>query len=300
MTTDNDSRTNRPAPVNSSAPIVRALRDGVLRLGDVEVPCYVLPDGTDLLTKREIIGIFAGRKRGDFGAYLAPILGNSSEIPLDASIRFRLPNNNAVAEGYRAEVLVDICNLYVRALAAGTLHPKQVPLAARAAVIVTACAKVGITALVWEATGYDKVKAANALQDRLALVLREEAAEWAVLFTPAFFAELARLFRLELRGDGRRPMVFAAFIAEFFYGWLGRDVYAAIKAKNPRREALDFEREHKHHQFLTEPARAQFDRHQRDVLILMRASSGLDDFRMRFNAAFRGGGLQLSLGGAVS
>lgn len=294
MTTEKKHHTNRPRPVNSSAPIVRALRDGTLAFGDVEVPCYVLPGGDDYLTSAGITRVFASSKEGNLSGFLARIPGVSSDFSLVPSTRFRLPNNNAVADGYRAEVLVDICNLYVRALAAGALHPKQVPLAARAAVIVTACAKVGITALVWEATGYDKVKAANALQDRLALVLREEAAEWAVLFTPAFFSELARLFRLELRGDGRRPMVFAAFIAEFFYGWLGRDVYDAIKARNPRREALDFEREHKHHQFLTEPARAQFDRHQRDVLILMRASSGLDDFRMRFNAAFRGGGLQLS------
>ncbi len=294
MTTDKDSRTNDPTPVNSSAPIVRALRDSVVRFGDVEIPCHVLPDGTDLITSRGILRTFAGGKEGDLGRFVARIPGVSSGFSLVASTRFRLATNNAVAEGYPAGVLLDICNLYVRALAAGTLHPKQVPLAVRAAVIATACGKVGITALVWEATGYDKVKAANALQDRLALVLREQAADWAVLFTPAFFSELARLFRLELRGDGRRPMVFAAFIAEFFYGWLGADVYQAIKAKNPRREELDFEREHKHHQFLTEPARAQFDRHQRDVLLLMRASTDIADFRMRFNAAFRGGGLQLS------
>lgn len=296
MTTEKNDRTNPSDDANNSA-VVRALRDSVVRFGDVEVPCHVLPDGTDLITSRGILRTFAGPSRGDLSRFVARIPGVSSGFSLGSSTRFRLATNNAIAEGHRAEVLVDICNLYVRALIAGALHPKQVPLAMRAAAIVSACAKVGITALVWEATGYDKVKAASALQDRLALVLREEAAEWAVLFTPAFFAELARLFRLELRGDGRRPMVFAAFIAEFFYGWLGRDVYAAIKAKNPRREDLDFEREHKHHQFLTDPARAQFDRHQRDVLILLRASASLADFRMRFNAAFRGGGLQLSLGG---
>lgn len=213
MTTEKNDRTNRTPNANSSTQVPRALRDSVVRFGDVEVPCHVLPDGTDLITSRGILRTFAGGKEGDLGRFVARIPGVSSDFSPVASTRFRLATNNAVAEGHRAEVLVDICNLYVRALIVGALHPKQVPLAMRAAAIVSACAKVGITALVWEATGYDKVKAANALQDRLALVLREEAAEWAVLFTPAFFAELARLFGLELRGDGRRPMCFAAFIA---------------------------------------------------------------------------------------
>lgn len=52
------------------------------------------------------------------------------------------------------------------------LHPKQVPLAVRALTIVTACAVTGITAAIWEATGYDKIKARGALQDKLAAVLR--------------------------------------------------------------------------------------------------------------------------------
>lgn len=275
--------------------VPRALHEGTLRFGTTEVPCYVLADGTPLLTSAGITRIFASSKEGNLSGFLARIPDVSSDFSLPPSVRFRLPSNNAIAVGYPGSVLIDICALYVQALAAGTLHPKQVPLAARAAVIVMACAKTGITAAIWEATGYDKVKLAGALQDKLAATLRHEAGRWERLFSPEFFAELAKLFRLKLGPDGRRPMAFAGFLAEFFYEWFDRDVYAAVKQQNPRVAELGGEREHCHHQFLTAFARERFERHQRDVLILMRASTSLDDFRMRFNAAFRGAGLQLSL-----
>lgn len=108
--------TNTPGPVNSSA-VVRALRDSVVRFGDVEVPCHVLPDGTDLITARGILRNFAGGKEGDIGRFLARIPGVPSGFSLVASTRFRLAGNNAIADGYRAEVLVDICTFYVRASA---------------------------------------------------------------------------------------------------------------------------------------------------------------------------------------
>lgn len=291
MTTD----TKTPASANDRN-IPRARYEGTLRFGTIEVPCYVLADGTPLLTSAGITRIFASSKEGNLSGFLARIHGVSSEFSLPPSARFHLPSNNAIAVGYPGSVLIDVCTLYVQALAAGTLHPKQVPLAARAAAIVTACAKAGITAAIWEATGYDKVKVAGALQDKLAATLRHEAGQWERLFSPEFFAELAKLFRLRLGPDGRRPMAFAGFLAEFFYEWFDADVYAAVKAKNPRREGLGGEREYRHHQFLTAFARERFERHQRDVLLLMRASTDLTDFRMRFNAAFRGGGLQLALG----
>jgi hypothetical protein len=283
--------------IEATGAIPRALYQGVLRFGEIEVTCYVLADGTALLTTRGILAIFAGHERGNFQQYFGRIPEKFRGFSLDTERRFRLPGNNAVARGYTAETLTKICSAYTAAFWAGALHPSQRHLAAKADVILRAVANVGITALAWEATGYDKVKAAGALQDKLALVLREEAGAWEQLFTMEFFAELARLHRLELRTDGKRPMVFAAFLAEFFYEWFDAEVYDAVKRRNPRRPELDGERRHCHHQFLTPAARARFVQHRGEVLRLMRACPNLADFRMRFNAAYRGGGLQLAFGG---
>lgn len=273
--------------------VPRALREGVLRVGDVAVPCYVLPDGTPLITTRGILAILADAKHGSLARYTSRIPEKYSGFSLEP-VRFRLPDNNAVAEGYSAEALTAICRAYNDAFWAGDLRADQRGLAARASGVLSAVSNAGITALVWEATGYDKIKREGALQDKLAFALRAEAGKWAPLFKHEFFEAMAPLFNLRLGDDGRRPMCFGAFLAEFFYEWFDEDVYAALKAKNPR--LLRGHRGFRHHQFLTPSARDRFDRHQRDVLLLMRASSSLQDFRMRFNAAFRGGGLQLSFG----
>lgn len=300
MTTETKTRagSDRASTHDQNEVVPRALRGGVLRFGEIEVPCYVLANGTALLTSAGITRIFASSREGNLSGFVARISRDSSGFSLLPSLRFRLHNDNAVAKGYPSDTLIDVCSLYVRSLAAGTLHAKQVPLAARAVSIVTACAKTGIVALIWESTGYDKVKAAGALQDKLAATLRHEAGRWERMFSPEFFSALAKVFRIELGSNGRRPMCFAAFLAEFFYEWFDADVYAAVKTRNPRRPEHDGAREYRHHQFLTDYARERFRRHQRDVLLLMRASTGLIDFRMKFDAAFRGGPLQLSFGGA--
>ena len=279
---------NDVRPLIASAPYA-----GDLRFGEIELPCFVLDDGLSVLTASGITKVFASSKAGNLEGFVEAISPGSFEKLASSKIRFRLPGNNAIAEGYPADVLIDVCTLYVKALATGKLHPKQVPLAVRASVVITACAKAGINAAVWEATGYDKIKAHGALQDKLAIALRQEAGKYQRLFTPEFFSELARLFHLTLGDDGRRPWCFAAFLREFFYEWFDADVYEELRARNPRPTDGT-----KHHQFLTDYARGRFEQHQRDVLLLLRTSASVPDFRMRFNAVFRGAGLQLSFGGA--
>ena len=54
-------------------------------------------------------------------------------------------------------------------------------------------AKVGIIALVDEATGYQKVREKRALQLKLQAFIAEEMQEWARMFPDEFWFELARL-----------------------------------------------------------------------------------------------------------
>jgi hypothetical protein len=57
-----------------------------------------------------------------------------------------------LAHGYEAEVLVDVCKSIIRASEAGKLTSAQDNLAAQARILLNAFAKVGVTALVDEAT----------------------------------------------------------------------------------------------------------------------------------------------------
>lgn len=66
--------------------------------------------------------------------------------------------------GYRAELLPLVCDAYLAARTAGDLAKGQERVAAQAEVVVRSLSKIGIIALVDEATGYQEVRARNELR----------------------------------------------------------------------------------------------------------------------------------------
>jgi hypothetical protein len=62
--------------------------------------------------------------------------------------------------------LIEICDKYLEARDQKLLKGRQYNLAAQAEIIIRACAKVGIIALIDEATGYEKVRANSTFHSR--------------------------------------------------------------------------------------------------------------------------------------
>ena len=153
---------------------------GTLTLGDATIEVHVLNDGRRVIAQREVVKALRGTKTAptSLTRYLERLPG--SDLPMIArrTIRFRIPNIPTAAIGYDAELLIEICDLYLRARDEELLKGSQLALAARAEIIVRACAKVGITALIDEATGYQKVRADRALQIKLQAFIAEEMQEW--------------------------------------------------------------------------------------------------------------------------
>lgn len=272
----------------------RAMFAGQVDFGTGPVDCYTTGDGLSLLTTRGITQVLTGTGSGNLGRMIARIQPETAAVSLQPTTRFRMPHRPAVAQGHPAKVLVQICRLYTAADRAGNLHPSQVHILDRARLVLDGLAERGLDAMIWEATGYEKYKEANAHQRSLLLWLREEAGAWSKLFPDEFYLELGKLFRLHLPVPGRRPSVFAAFTSEFVYHWFDDNVcpgaYAALTERNP-----DPTMGTRHHQFLTGDGRKAIASHIAVVTALMRASATPNDFRMRFNAVFRGGMLQLAL-----
>ena len=70
-------------------------------------------------------------------------------------IDFQIPGNPVAAKGIKAETFLDICKAYVQALHAGVLTTqRQIGIATKCSMLIAACAKVGLIALIDEATGY--------------------------------------------------------------------------------------------------------------------------------------------------
>lgn len=95
------------------------------------------------------------------GKSLAPFI--SEEIRKKSKpILFRPPSGGR-ASGYNATLLPDVCEVYLRARETIKLRHQLDRVAQQAEIIVRALANVGIIAWVDEATGYQEVRASDAL-----------------------------------------------------------------------------------------------------------------------------------------
>lgn len=112
----------------------------------------------------------AGRGGGDRLAKfvatkaLNPFVSNELAEVIKNPIVFQAPSGGR-AYGYEATVLADLCDAVLEARKSGRLHYQQEHIAEQCESLVRAFAKVGIIALVDEATGYQDVR------DRVAALL---------------------------------------------------------------------------------------------------------------------------------
>jgi len=144
-----------------------ATHDGTLKIGDAEIPCWVLNTGERVLSTRGIMKSLGRRWRGRKYAgtqlpvfleanNLKPFLPNDLGSVL-APVDFRTPHG-ARAEGFKAEILPLICETYLSARDHGALISAQIAIAKQCEILTRGLSRVGIIALVDEATGYQEVR----------------------------------------------------------------------------------------------------------------------------------------------
>ncbi len=115
-------------------------------------------NGQRVISRTGATGILTDRKGGgNLGNYLQ-VEALKKYIPPDLSglsIEFEIHVTNKMVLGYKAETFVDICRAYVQALSENALQTdRQREIAVKASIFLASCAKVGLIALIDEATGY--------------------------------------------------------------------------------------------------------------------------------------------------
>jgi hypothetical protein len=194
---------------------------------------------------------------------------NSTPIPYK-------PLAGGRAIGYRAELLPQVCNVFLEADDAGALLANQVHILEKCKILIRGLATVGIIALVDEATGYQEVRDKKALQAILDRYLRKEFAVWAKRFPDEFYVEMFRLRGWTWKGmKVNRPQCVASYTNDLIYSRLAPGVLAELGQRNPIQD--NGRRKAKHHQWFTDdighPALAQ---HLHAVMGLMRAAPDKD------------------------
>ena len=165
----------KAAEARWAGPVVNATHTGVLSLGGKEIACAVLEDETRVLTQETFlraIGRAAKAKAGTGSTMLVdgmpPFLAAGNLKPFipeelsgsTAPRIFRNPNTGTRGFGYNALLLPMVCEVYLEAREAGKLNKTQDHIADACKILYRGLARVGIVALVDEATGFQEDRAA--------------------------------------------------------------------------------------------------------------------------------------------
>ncbi len=250
--------------------VPQANHEGSFTLGDTVVSAAVLANGKRLLSQSTFLHAI-GRARTPKAGTGVLTAGDGIPTFLQADILkpfvtpellaattpiFFKSKDGKRAVGYDAELLPMVAEVYLKMRDALAAEGKPVP--RNYAHIVRACdaivrglARVGITALVDEATGYQEVRDRLALQEILERFLRKEFAEWAKQFPDDFYKEIFRLRHWEWRGmKVNRPQIVAHYTKDLVYERLAPGILDELEKRNPA--DTRGRRKQKHHQWLTE------------------------------------------------
>ena len=277
---------------------VAAINDGALVIGDGEIRCAVLADGRRVLAQQTVLRTLGrarsakGRTGGATGG-IPPFLAAanlqefiSEELRgLFDPVPYR-PLTGGRAFGYRAEILPMVCDVYLAARKAEKLTKAQEPIAEICEILVRSLAKVGIIALVDEATGYQEVRARDELRRILEMYVQAELRPWVKMFPDEFFQEIYRLQGWDYRpGSAKRTPYVGKLINKYIYEQLPPGVLDDLRERNPRTEKGY--RRHKHHQYLTaDTGNTHLDRQISTVTTLLRIANSQDEFESLFERAF--------------
>lgn len=232
--------------------------DRPLRIGDLEIPCYVLDDGRSVITQGGMLSALkmsqgtATKGGGDRIANFAntksisPFVSSALSEMIKNPIRFKYTGQ--LAYGYEATILPELCDAVLSARDAGKLNYQQEHIAKQCEILVRAFAKVGIIALVHEATGYQEIRDREALQEILKRYISEELMAWVKTFPMEFYKQVFRLKGWNWN-DGRMSPIMGGIVNDLVYARLAPGVLDELKKRNPVTDKGY--REHRHFQHLT-------------------------------------------------
>jgi hypothetical protein len=135
-------------------------------------------------------------------------------------------------------MLADVCDAVLAARKRGNvLAPNQVRIAEQCEMLVRGFARIGIIALVDEATGYQRDREKDALAKILEAWIAKELQAWVQTFPREFYEHMFRLRGLEFSTTSvRRPQYFGKLTNNVVYERLEPGVLNELKRVTPRNE----------------------------------------------------------------
>ena len=284
------------------------LHEGELHLGGKNIPCYVLEDGTRVLSGRgmqEALNMVDEAEDGKRtpGTRLPRHLSQKSLNPF--IYKDKQPDHyepiicykgERKINGYEATVLADICEAFLDARKNITLSPRQTIIAEQCEILIRGFARMGIVALVDEATGYQYERERFELQKILNAYISDEVLKWQLTFTDVFYKEIYRLWGLPFipKYIKNKPSFIGKLTNKYIYDLLPKGVVDKIKEKTGKPEKGNWK--YKWHQSLTpEIGKEHLKRQIIEVTTLMSISQSKEQFDSLFQQKYNKAPIQLNI-----
>lgn len=278
----------------------KATHIGILNIGKIEISCAVLKDGKRILSENAVVNSLGGASGGiekskqksvEEGTPFLPLfLAQSALKPFiskDLIESLLCPieyiHSGKISKGFRAEILPQICEVWLNARESKALRRNQLEKAKKAEILMRGLAQVGIIALVDSATGYEEIRDKNALEKILELYIAKEFSGWAKRFPDEFYKEIFRLRGWKWKGMSvNRPQLIGKYTNDLVYDRLAPEILEELSQKNPKDSTN--RRKVCHHQFLTDDiGHPKLEKHIHGILMLMGVSQGWKDFMEKIN-----------------
>lgn len=249
--------------------------DTPIRIADIEVPCFVLDDDRRVIVTNGMLDTLAIARGGSMkggmsrlelfvsGKLIKPFISNDLLARVQSPIKFRMGPN--IAYGYDSDTLIDIAEAVIQADNAGKLQKQQSGIAHQCRVITSSLTRIGLIALIDEATGHQIKRDKDELQQILTAYLLPEHRPWMQTIPAEFTNEIYRVYGWTRTTNNRGPRYAGKLIRNLIYDKLPKPVLPALDEINPSNEK--YQRKHKHHQFLTE--RQGLDHFRSQVITVM-------------------------------
>lgn len=267
---------------------------GTLELGNKKIACAVLSNGKRIITQTALFDAFDRPRKGEKRLDGLPsIIGAKNLLPFipddlkeTAQPVHYYQQNGKVTSGYDANVIPMICDLYLQANDQHVLLESQQKIVDQASILVRALARVGITALIDEATGFQYDRENDALQIILKAYISEEFLKWQARFPRKYYQEVYRLYGWEFDPQNMKHTPYLGkFTNEYVYEYLPEGVLEELRINNPKNHKGI--RSKKHHQLLTgDIGLPHLEKHITKLITVMELSDNPDDFKRKFKRIF--------------
>lgn len=271
--------------------------DKPIRIADIEVPCYILEDGRRVITMNGMLDTFAMARGGAMvkgmnrlelfisGERIRQYISNELFEKIKNPIKFR--NGRSDAYGFDSDTLIDVAEAVIKADNKGELQTQQIVIAHQCRVITSSLTRIGLIALIDEATGYQQKRENDELQQILTAYLLPEHRPWMQTIPEEFTKEIYRVYGWVRQPNNRGPRYAGKLIRQLIYERMPKPILPKLDEVNPANGR--YQRKHKHHQFLTEKQGMDHFRSQViTVMTLLRISRDKSEFKRHLETLFGG------------